>query len=157
MAARRKTVRARTPTRARTTRRGAKAGRKDVPQLFRLTVEVGSLKAARAFYAELLGETGRVQPGSRCYFACGPVTLQVLDVSSVRRPHPAAKALYFTVRDLEAVYERARSLGCLAPDETHGAEKGGIVVRPWGERSFYADDPWRNPLCFVEHGTVYTG
>jgi hypothetical protein len=31
------------------------------------------------------------------------------------------------------------------------------VVRPWGERSFYVEDPWKNPLCFVEEGTVYTG
>jgi hypothetical protein len=30
-------------------------------------------------------------------------------------------------------------------------------VRPWGERSFYADDAWGNPLCFVENGTVYPG
>jgi hypothetical protein len=29
-------------------------------------------------------------------------------------------------------------------------------VRPWGERSFYAEDPWKNPLCFVEEGTVYS-
>jgi hypothetical protein len=34
---------------------------------------------------------------------------------------------------------------------------GAPVVRPWGERSFYADDPWGNPLCFVEEGTVYAG
>src|SRR5216684_926481 len=26
---------------------------------------------------------GRQQPGHRCYFDCGPVTLQVLDVSSI--------------------------------------------------------------------------
>jgi hypothetical protein len=28
---------------------------------------------------------------------------------------------------------------------------------PWGERSFYAEDPWGNPLCFVEEGTFYRG
>jgi hypothetical protein len=39
----------------------------------------------------------------------------------------------------------------------HDARGGGIVVRPWGERSFYVVDPWGNPLCFVEEGTVYTG
>jgi hypothetical protein len=89
--------------------------------------------------------------------ACGPVTLAVLDVSSSRRPHPAAKALYFAVRDLEAAFKRAQSLGCLSREEVHDAPGGGIVVRPWGERSFYAEDPWKNPLCFVEEGTVYTG
>ena len=30
-------------------------------------------------------------------------------------------------------------------------------MRPWGERSFYAEDPWGNPPCFVEERTVYTG
>ena len=76
----------------------------DVPRLFRLNIEVGDLKSAVSFYTKLLGVEGRNQAGSRCYFDCGPVTLQVLDVSSVSQPHHAAKALYFTVNDLEAVY-----------------------------------------------------
>ena len=128
----------------------------DVPQFFRLNIEVGDLKSAILFYTRLLGVEGRKQAGSRCYFDCGPVTLQVLDVSS-SQPHPAAKALYFTVHNLDAVYERAKALHCLSREEVHDAPGGGIVVRPWGERSFYAQDPWKNPLCFVEEGTVYTG
>jgi len=123
----------------------------------RLNIEVGDLKSANSFYTKLLGIEGRRQAGSRCYFECGPVTLQVLDVSSESQPHPATEALYFTVNDLEAVYERAKALNCLSPEEVHDAPGGGIVVRPWGERSFYVLDPWRNPLCFVEEGTVYTG
>ncbi|HKM84666.1 MAG TPA: VOC family protein [Terriglobales bacterium] len=129
----------------------------DVPQFFRLNIEVGDLTSAISFYTKLLGVEGRKQAGSRCYFECGPVTLQVLDVSSSGQPHPAAKALYFTVNDLEAAYERARALQCLSREQVHDAPGGGIVVRPWGERSFYAEDPWKNPLCFVEEGTVYTG
>lgn len=129
----------------------------DVPQFFRLNVEVGDLNSAISFYAKLLGIEGRKQAGSRCYFDCGPVTLQVLDVSSVRQPHTSPKALYFTVSDLEAVYERANQLRCVSREEVHDAPGGGIVVRPWGERSFYVEDPWKNPLCFVEEGTVYTG
>jgi hypothetical protein len=81
----------------------------------------------------------------------------VLDVSSQGQPHPAAKALYFTVKDLEAAFNRAKALSSLSREEVHDAPGGGIVVRPWGERSFYAKDPWGNPLCFVEEGTVYTG
>ncbi|MBZ5585781.1 MAG: VOC family protein [Acidobacteriia bacterium] len=129
----------------------------DVPQFFRLNIEVGDLEAAVSFYATLLGIQGRKQAGSRCYFNCGPVTLQVLAVSPSRQPHPAAKALYFTVSDLEAAYERASALQCVSREDVHGAPAGGIVVRPWGERSFYVEDPWKNPLCFVEEGTVYTG
>ena len=129
---------------------------KDIPQLFRLNVEVGDLKAAIGFYTKLLGVEGCQQAGSRCYFAAGPVTLQVLDVSSMRQPHPIPKALYFTVNDLDAAFERAKSLRCLSRDDVHDNPGGGIAVRPWGERSFYAQDPWHNPICFVEEGTVYT-
>jgi len=129
----------------------------DVPQFFRLNVEVGDLDVAAAFYSNILGVQGRKQPGHRCYFQCGPVTLQVLDVSSIRQPHPAAKALYFTVKNLETAFDRARALDCLSREDVHDAPGGGIVVRPWGERSFYAEDPWSNPLCFVEEGTVYAG
>lgn len=134
-----------------------KTASQDVPQFFRLNIEVGDLKSAIPFYTKLLGVEGRKQAGSRCYFECGPVTLQVLDVSSQGQPHRAAKALYFTVNDLEAAHERAKSLNCLSREDVHDAPGGGIVVRPWGERSFYAEDPWGNPLCFIEEGTVYTG
>jgi len=130
---------------------------KDVPQFFRLNIEVGDLDSAISFYTQLLGIAGRKQAGSRCYFNCGPVTLQVLDVSSSHSPHPAAKALYFTVSDLEAAHARAKALNCLSREDVHDAPGGGIVVRPWGERSFYVEDPWKNPLCFVEEGTVYGG
>jgi predicted enzyme related to lactoylglutathione lyase len=129
----------------------------DVPQFFRLNIEVGDLEAAISFYTSLLGIQESKQAGSRCYFKCGPVTLQVLDVSSVREAHPAAKALYFTVSDLDAAYQRADTLNCVSRENVHDAPAGGIVVRPWGERSFYMEDPWKNPLCFVEEGTVYAG
>ncbi len=132
-------------------------GSEDVPRFFRLSVEVGNLDEGVEFYRRLLAMEGRKQAGSRCYFECGAVTLSVLDVSAARRPHPAAKALYFTVKDLDAAFERARELGCLSSENVHDAPGGGIVVRPWGERSFYVEDPWKNPLCFVEDGTVYTG
>ena len=128
--------------------------KKDVPQFFRLNIEVGNLDQAIDFYSKLLGIQGRKQPGSRVYYECGAVTLQVVQV---QKPHSAAKALYFTVKDLEAIFERAKELGSLSAETVHDAPGGGIVVRPWGERSFYSEDPWGNPLCFVEEGTVYTG
>lgn len=134
-----------------------KSGDSDVPSLFRINVEVGNLDQAAAFYGQLFGVAGRKQAGSRCYFTCGPVTLQVVDVSSVEKPHPAAKALYFTVNDLDAIFARAKALGCLSKEDVHGVSGGGISVRPWGERSFYAEDKWNNPLCFVEAGTIYPG
>ena len=129
----------------------------DTPFFFRLNIEVGNLDEAADFYGTLFGLEGRRQAGSRCYFSCGDVTLQVVDVSSAREPHHAAKALYFTVNNLDAVFERAKTLDCLSKDSVHGVSGGEISVKPWGERSFYVEDKWQNPLCFVEAGTVYTG
>jgi predicted enzyme related to lactoylglutathione lyase len=126
----------------------------DTPRLFRLNVEVGDIDRAAAFYSELLGLEARPQMGSRVYLNAGAVTLQIVQIPA---PHPAAKALYFAVRDLDALHARAAALGCLSPDAVHGTPAGQPVVRPWGERSFYADDPWGNPLCFVEEGTLYEG
>ena len=126
----------------------------DTPRLFRLNIEVGDIAEAQGFYEELLGLEGRPQMGSRCYFDAGPVTLQVVQTSI---PHTAAKALYFVLAELGPVHARATSLGCLSSEKVHGEPAGQSVVRPWGERSFYADDPWGNPLCFVEAGTIYAG
>jgi len=138
-----------------------KAGQ-DTPVFFRMNIEVGSLDKAEAFYGELMAMKGRRQGGARVYFSCGPVTLQVVDVTAgsshpVAAPHPAAKALYFIVKDLDAIHARAQALGCLSDEEVHGERGGDIVTRPWGERSFYAQDPWLNPLCFVQEGTTYPG
>ena len=140
-----------------TSTKGKKRESSDAPSLFRINVEVGNLEQAAEFYGKLFGLAGRKQAGSRCYFTCGPVTLQVVDVSSVRTPHPAAKALYFTVNDLDAVFARANALKCVSQEDVHGVSGGSISVRPWGERSFYAEDKWHNPLCFVEAGTIYPG
>lgn len=126
----------------------------DVPQLFRLNLEVGDLAAAQAFYETLLNTQGRGQAGQRFYINAGPIAFQVVQSAS---PHPAAKALYFTTTDLNAAHARASSLNALSTDKVHGLDAGAISVKPWGERSFYANDPWGNPLCFVDASTIYAG
>jgi hypothetical protein len=44
-----------------------------------------------------------------------------------------------------------------AGNSVHGASAAEMIVRPWGERSFYAFDPFGNGLCFVDEKTVFTG
>lgn len=129
-------------------------GMTDVPNLFRLNIEVGDLAAAQRFYETLFNTTGRGQAGHRFYINAGPVAFQVVTSA---HPHRAAKALYFTTADLEATHARAASLNCLSTELVHGLKGGEISVKPWGERSFYVEDPWGNPLCFVEARTVYAG
>jgi predicted enzyme related to lactoylglutathione lyase len=130
---------------------------KDMPKIFRVTLEVSNLDQASAFYAKLLDDTGQRHPGARHYFHCGPVILAILDpTSGGLSPTPAPKSLYFAVKDVEAVHARARALKALAPFMVHGAPAGEVIERPWGERSFYVTDPWGNELCFVAEGTLYT-
>ncbi len=54
------------------------------------------------------------------------------------------------VADLEAVFERAKAAGCVWLE-------AAISARPWGERCFYARDPFGNPICFVDEGTLFLG
>jgi catechol 2,3-dioxygenase-like lactoylglutathione lyase family enzyme len=130
----------------------------ETPKLFRVVLEVGDLAKAVAFYSELLGIEGRVLRGSRAYFDCGAVILALLDPApGGREPAPNTDDIYFSVGNLDEIHERARKLGWLSEEEVHDAKAGEIVVRPWGERSFYAQDPWGNGLCFVDEKTLYTG
>ena len=130
-----------------------------VPKLFRVALQVGDLNKAAEFYSKLLGDQGRRIPrGSRHYFDCGPVILALVDVTAGDlEPKPIPDYVYFAVSDLDQVYERAKELNCLAKEDVHGEDAGAIVKRPWGELSFYAEDPWGNGLCFVDESTLFTG
>lgn len=130
----------------------------EVPNLFRVVLEVSDLNAAVPFYSKLLGVEGRVQRGSRAYFDCGPVILAILDPTPGDiTPTPNVGDVYFSVKDLESFHTRARELGCLSSEEVHEESAGEIVIRPWGERSFYIKDPWGNGVCFVDEKTLFTG
>jgi predicted enzyme related to lactoylglutathione lyase len=130
---------------------------KNTPKIFRVTVEVSNLDEATTFYAKLLDTPGKRHPGARQYFDCGGVMLAVLDVAQGgMRPTPGPKSLYFAVDDVDAVHARAAALKALAPFKVHGQPASEVIVRPWGEKSFYVTDPWGNELCFVQEGTLYT-
>ncbi len=129
------------------------------PKLFRIILQVSDLDRAAEFYAKLLDDAGRRIPrASRHYFDCGPVILALVDVSaSGEAAKPLPDYIYFAVNNLEGVHARARELGCLSTDDVHGESAGEIVKRPWGERSFYVEDPWGNGLCFADESTLFTG
>jgi catechol 2,3-dioxygenase-like lactoylglutathione lyase family enzyme len=130
----------------------------DVPTLFRVTLQVSDLDKAADFYSKLFGASGRRIHGARHYFDCGPVILAVLDPTrGGDGPAPAPDYIYFSVGNLEEVHARAGKLGCLATGGKHDQNAGEIVTRPWGERSFYAADPFGNRLCFVDEKTIFTG
>ena len=125
----------------------------NTPRLFRVFIPVSDLAAGIKFYASLFNDPGREIRGGRHYFDCGGVIVAIVENSG----SPIADHLYFSVSDLEAVYDRATKLNCLEGGDVHGEPAGSIIVRPWRERSFYARDTWGTGLCFVDSTTLYTG
>lgn len=133
----------------------------DDQQLFRVIMPAADIEPSQRFYASLLDQPGmRVSPG-RHYFRCGSVTLAVYSPAADgddRVPHANFDHIYLAVTDLEAHFLRAKSLDCLRNAIGDGGlPMGEIAVRPWGERSFYADDPFGNPICLVDANTVFSG
>ena len=123
------------------------------PKLFRVILPVGDVALAARFYTDVLGMAGeRVSPG-RHYFDCGGTILACFDPRADgddfdARPNP--DHVYFAVDDLEKTFAACTRAGCGAIDDA-------ISTQPWGERLFYATDPFGNQLCFVDRDTVFTG
>ena len=124
-------------------------------KIFRLTLQVGDADRALDFYGKLLGVAGRKVGGGRVYFDCGPMILALLTPEGDAAPIP--EYVYFATADLEAAHARATQLGALSTELVHGESAAEMRQRPWGERSFYAVDPWGNGLCFVDEKTLFTG
>lgn len=140
---------------------GAAPASEDPPRLYRVILPVGDIEKAARFYSDLLGAEGRrVSPG-RHYFDAGEVILALVDPGADgdgNKARPNQDYVYFSVRDLESVFARARKLGGLSSETGDGGlPMGEIATRPWGERSFYMADPSGNPLCFVDEKTIFTG
>ena len=123
------------------------------PSIFRIFIPVTDFEKAIAFYQRLFASEGRVIHRGRQYFDCGPVIFAVIENNGT----PIGDHVYFSVPNLETVFTRAKELNCLERSDVHGAPSDEIVVRPWGERSFYARDPFGNGLCFVDETTLFTG
>jgi catechol 2,3-dioxygenase-like lactoylglutathione lyase family enzyme len=130
----------------------------DGPKLFRVILQVSDLNKAADFYSKLLDTEGRGIPGARHYFDCGPIILALVDpTAGGNKAKPIPDYIYFSVENLDNIYARARELGCLSKETVHEESAGEIATRPWGERSFYAEDPFGNLLCFVDERTIFTG
>jgi catechol 2,3-dioxygenase-like lactoylglutathione lyase family enzyme len=122
------------------------------PSLFRVILPVSDIDEAAAFYAHLLGMPGVRVWQNRHYFHCGGTILACMqppDEGELGPFAPNPQHIYFSVADLQAVHERARAAG--------GRELTEIERQAWGERSFYARDPFGNPICVVDSETLFTG
>lgn len=123
---------------------------------------MSEIEAAAAFYRRVLGHPGRrISPG-RHYFDCDGTILACFDPRADGDGYdarPLPEPVYIAVEDLDSTFALARAAGAQLPDDVVPdiGPLGAIARRPWGERSFYASDPFGNPLCFVSRGTEFTG
>jgi catechol 2,3-dioxygenase-like lactoylglutathione lyase family enzyme len=123
------------------------------PKLFRVIVPVSNIDEAARFYEKVLAIPGQRVSSGRHYFSCEGTILACFDPRADgddwdATPNP--DHIYFAVDDLEAAFARCREAKCKRLDDK-------IEKRPWGERSFYATDPFGNKFCFVDRKTVFTG
>jgi len=129
-------------------------------ELFRIILPVTNIDQASAFYAAVLGMPGERISNGRHYFDCGGTILACFDPRADgdnfdARPLP--DHIYFAVLDIESTYEACIKAGAtMMAGDIHGTPAGAIAVRPWGERSFYAVDPFGNQICFVDATTKFT-
>lgn len=131
-------------------------------RVFRILIPVHDIERAAAFYATVLSQPGqRISPG-RHYFDCEGLVLACFDPVADGDGYsavPLTEPIYFAVDDLKAVFDRAKEAGASFSEEEipDVGCMGMIEERPWGEISFYASDPFGNPLCFVSNESVFTG
>jgi len=117
------------------------------PRIFRVLIRVPDIARAVAFYDLVLDIAHRRISNGRAAYECGDVELVCYDPAADGDLHDIAQSpsfwqLYIAVDDLEAYEERVRA--------SAGRVAQSIQTRPWGERSFYAADPFGNRLCFVD-------
>ena len=124
-------------------------------QLYRIIHPVNDIEIAVQFYSAVLATQGeRVSPG-RHYFECGGTILACYDPTADGDDpgdgwrHHENQYLYFAVTDLETTFKLIADAG--------GEVTAKIETMPWGERIFYAQDPFGNPIAFVDRTTLFTG
>lgn len=121
-------------------------------RLYRVILPVSDIEQASRFYASIFGIPGSRVSSGRHYFDCGGTILACFDPKadgdSFTLPSNPDH-VYFAVGNLEEMYDRIKETGCPVD--------GGIETQPWGERCFYAKDPFGNPICFVDQQTMFLG
>jgi catechol 2,3-dioxygenase-like lactoylglutathione lyase family enzyme len=120
-------------------------------RVFRIAIPASQIERSRAFYELLLGLKADDTVPSRLYFHCNDVIVALIDWAVENRGpfHATPDNLYLATCELDAVHQRAVTTGA--------QHLSSIETRPWGERSFYCQDPDGNRLCFVDDTTLFLG
>jgi len=123
------------------------------PRLYRIILHVSNIERGAEFYHKVLGLAGDRVNSNRHYFDCGGTILALVEPprkGTGRKVKTNPAPIYFAVAGIESLHARAREAGCRSIDE-------GVEEQHWGERAFFAEDPFGNPICFVDAATIFTG
>lgn len=126
-------------------------------KLYRIILPVNNIDEATRFYADLLEQQGqRVSPG-RHYFNLEGTILACYDPIAdgdeikQRWSFHENQYIYIATDNLESIHQKLIQLSECKYIDSH------INKMPWGERLFYANDPFGNPICFVDRKTIFSG
>ncbi len=125
-------------------------------KLFRIILPVNDLEKAANFYSEILEMKGTRVSTGRHYFDLGGTILACYDpildgdMIETQWSFHENQYIYISVAELNKIHERIKKSDCIHVDKE-------ISMMPWGERLFYANDPFGTPICFVDEKTVFTG
>jgi predicted enzyme related to lactoylglutathione lyase len=122
-----------------------------IMRVFRIAIPAADIERSRAFYEAVLGFGADDTVPSRLYFHCGGVIVALIDwaIESQESFQPMPDYVYFATGELDRAHERAVAAGA--------SEMTPVEHQPWGERSFYCQDPDGNRLCFVDETTLFLG
>jgi predicted enzyme related to lactoylglutathione lyase len=121
------------------------------PKLYRVILPVSDIEKASEFYRNLLDIEGERVSSGRHYFNCGGTILACFDPRADGDDFDVTcnpDHIYFAVKDLETIHKKIKKTECQLVDDN-------IKTQPWGERCFYARDPFGNPICFVDDETKF--
>lgn len=125
-------------------------------KLYRIILPVTDIESAVTFYSNIFNLRGhRVSPG-RHYYNLGGTILALYDpvadgdeIQQEWKFHEN-QYIYIAVNNLDQIHQKIKNSNCQHVDEK-------IEIMPWGERLFYSNDPFGNPVCFVDESTLFTG
>ncbi|TDQ29981.1 VOC family protein [Tenacibaculum caenipelagi] len=125
-------------------------------KLYRIILPVTDIEKAVSFYSDILGIEGvRVSPGRHYFNLQGTILAcydPVADGDEIKTQwvFHENQYIYIATPNLDKIFEKIRKSNCLYVDDK-------ISSMPWGERLFYVNDPFKNPICFVDETTIFTG
>ncbi|MCB0283430.1 MAG: VOC family protein [Calditrichaeota bacterium] len=125
-------------------------------KLVKIVVPVSDIEQAAKFYFNIFGIKGSRVSAGQHFFNLDDCILEcydpLADGDSLGQGwmHHENQYICFAVKNLDATFIRVKNI-------SDAELESEIHQKEWGERLFYARDPFGNPICFIDEKTVFYG